>query len=186
MSEQKLYRNLMLLGAGVEACIEKKLSAPALILIYSGIDTAGWIDSDQSFTTRSSFINWVDRYLLQARPLACTAVDLYAARCGLLHTLTPDSQLSSQGRARRICYAWGQARVADIQRVIDTSNKNSEYVAVHVEELYEAWRLGLLAFTQEIENDPARSSRVYAKAKQFFSEWDAESVKSLRDDIDRT
>lgn len=160
----------MLLGAGVEACVEKKLTAPALILIYSGIDTAGWLDSDQPFATRSSFMDWVNRYLLPSRPLDCTAVELYAARCGLLHTMTPDSQLSAQGRARRICYAWGQARVEDLRRTIDVTNKTSEYVAVHVEELYEAWQSGLLAFTQEIDNDPARRSRVYAKAKQFFSE----------------
>jgi hypothetical protein len=160
----------MLLGAGVESCIENKLSAPALILIYSGIDTAGWLDSDQPFATRTSFIGWVERYLLPSRPLNCTAVDLYAARCGLLHTMTPDSQLSAQGRARRICYAWGQGRVEDIQHTIDISNNSSEYVAVHVEELYEAWRLGLLTFTQEIDTDPARKSRVYAKANQFFSE----------------
>jgi hypothetical protein len=160
----------MLLAAGVEACIEKKLTAPSLILIYSGIDTAGWLDSEEPYATRSSFMDWVDGYLLPSRPLDCTAVDLYAARCGLLHTMTPDSQLSARGRARRVCYAWGDARAEDIRRTIDVTNKASEYVAVHVEELYEGWRLGLLAFTQEIESDAARQSKVYAKAKQFFSE----------------
>jgi hypothetical protein len=184
MSEQKLYRNLMLLGAGVETCLQNNLSGPALILLYSGIDTAGWLDSDKQYATRSSFINWVDKYLLRAKPLACTALDLYAARCGLVHIFTPDSQLSAQGHARRICYSWGRARVEDLQRTIDLSNKGTEYVAVHINELYEAWRLGLLAFTEDIENDPARKTRVYAKAKQFFSELNVEHVTDLLDAVD--
>ena len=129
--------NLMLLGSGVEACLRDNLSAPALILLYSGIDTTGWLDSDQRYATRSSFINWVDKYLLRAKPLACTALDLYAARCGLVHIFTPDSQLSAQRHARRICYAWGSAQMEDLQRTIDISNKGAEYVAVHVNDLYE-------------------------------------------------
>lgn len=184
MSEQKLYRNLMLLGAGVEACLQNSLSGPALILLYSGIDTAGWLDSDQQYATRSSFINWVDKYLLRAKPLACTSLELYAARCGLVHIFTPDSQLSTQGHARRICYAWGQARTEDLQRAIDLANQGTEYVAVHVNELYEAWRLGLLSFTEDIEHEPARKAGVYAKAKQFFSELNVEQVIDLLDVIE--
>jgi len=93
MSELALYENIMLLGRGIDACIEKKLTAPALILIYSGIDTVGWIDSTDDYATRTSFINWVDAYLLKAKQLQCTALDLYAARCGLLHTLKKRGQI---------------------------------------------------------------------------------------------
>ena len=32
-----LYKNLMSLGFGIEGCIEKKLTPPALILLYSAI-----------------------------------------------------------------------------------------------------------------------------------------------------
>jgi hypothetical protein len=105
VSEHVLYKNLMLLGEGIETCLERKRIAPALILLYSAIDTSGWLDSAESHATRESFLQWVDRYLLNAKPLTCTALELYAARCGLLHTFTPDSRLSSEGKARRICYA---------------------------------------------------------------------------------
>jgi hypothetical protein len=170
MSEQALYKNLMLLGGGIESCLEKKLTAPALILLYSGIDTAGWLDSTEQSATRDSFLKWVENYLLKAKPLACTPLELYAARCGLLHTMTPDSRLSLAGKARRICYAWGTASVQAMQRTIDLTDKSAEYVAVHVNELFEGWRLGLLAFSNELDTDSARSSRVYAKASQFFAD----------------
>ena len=45
MNELALYKNIMILGRGIEACIEKNLTGAALILIYSGIDTVGWLDS---------------------------------------------------------------------------------------------------------------------------------------------
>src|SRR5271155_2141189 len=140
MSDLALYRNLMSLGAGVEQCIKHKLHLPALVLIYSGIDTAGWLDSPERDATKGSFMNWVNNYLLKAKALRCTAIDLYAARCGLLHTFSPDSRLSFEGKARRICYTWGSASVQDMHRTIDLTNSATEFVAVHVDELYEGWR----------------------------------------------
>ncbi len=38
MSEKALYHNLMQLGIGIEACIERKAQTASLILIYSTID----------------------------------------------------------------------------------------------------------------------------------------------------
>jgi hypothetical protein len=175
----------MLLGSGIDACIEKKLNCPALILIYSGIDTVGWLDSSEYCATRTSFMKRVDAYLLKAKPLQCTSLDLYAARCGLLHTSTPDSKLSYVGKARRICYAWGIASVKDLQRTIHLTNKTDEYVAVHVNDLYEAWRLGVLQFTEELEKDPDRKSRVYKKAGKFFSELGLDTVCKVLTKLDK-
>jgi len=90
MSDQKLYENLMSLGRGVDVCLYNKLIGPALTLIYTGIDTVGWLDSNNPCATRDSFMGWTNRYLLSSNRLACTAIDLYAARCGLLHTFTPN------------------------------------------------------------------------------------------------
>jgi hypothetical protein len=185
MGELVLYKNIMLLGSGIDACIEKKLSSPALILIYSGIDTVGWLDSSENYATKTSFMRWVDAYLLKAKPLQCTSLELYAARCGLLHTFTPDSQLSSVGKARRIYYAWGTASVQDLQRTIDLTNKIGEYVAVHVNDLYEAWRQGVLQFAEELEKDPDRKSRVYKKAGKFFSELGLDTMCDVLTKLDK-
>lgn len=170
MSELNLYKNIMLLGSGIDVCIEKKLASPALILIYTGIDTVGWLDSNDEYSTRASFVNWVDAYLLKAKPLLCTSLDLYAARCGLLHTFTPDSKLSSTGKARRICYSWGTASAQDMQRTIGLTCDTNKFVAVHVNELYEAWRLGVGQFVADLDKNHNRKYPVYKKADKFFSE----------------
>ena len=169
MSELKFYKNMMLLGRAIDACLEKKLYGPALILIYSAIDVVGWLDSVEQYASPTSFKNWVEAYLLKATSIPCTALELYAARCGLLHTFTPDSKLSSKGPVRRICYCGGEASIQKLQRTINLTKKPELYVAVHINDLYEAWRLGVLHLAEELEKDPDKRSRVYAKARKFFS-----------------
>ena len=184
MDEFPLFKNMMLLASGIDACIEKKVITPALVLIYSAIDTTGWLDSTETFATRNDFISWVDKYLLKARQLRCTSLDLYAARCGLLHTFTPDSQLSSSGKARVICYAWGTAKAEDMQRTIDLKNKSNELVAVHLDELYQAWKSGIVLFGEDIDKDPDRSTRILTKARKFFAELGVETMSEILSAID--
>jgi hypothetical protein len=119
------------------------------------------------------------------KPLACTSLDLYAARCGLLHTFTPDSKLRSEGKARYICYAWGTAAVQDMQRAIDLTNKSDKYVAIHVNDLYEAWQLGVLRFCEELEKDPGGKAKVHKKAAQFFAELGLGSISDILTVIDQ-
>jgi len=175
----------MSLSKGVDACLDNKLIGPALILIYSAIDTAGWLDSNDQFATRNSFVGWTNRYLLSTNALSCAAVDLYAARCGLLHTFTPNSKLSSDKSSRRICYAWGKSRAEDLQRTIDLAKTGNDYVVVKVEKLFAAWRDGVLAFTEELDADTPRSVAVMAKAKNFFSELGTDSVTELLAAVDQ-
>ena len=175
----------MQLGYGIEVCIDKKVSGPALILIYSAIDIVGWLDSADEHATKTSFIKWVETYLLKAKPLKCTALELYAARCGLLHTFSSDSHLTSQRKARRICYTWGTASVHDLQRTIGLMKKSKELVAVHVNDLYEGWRLGVFNFTKELEEDRERKLRVHEKAAKFFSELGLETVSNILNKINR-
>ena len=179
MSESVLLSNLMMLAAGIDSCVQQKNTLSALILLYAAIDAAGWLDSEQPNATRRSFMSWTQRYLLQATALDCTAIDLYAARCGLLHTFTPESQLASEGEARYICYAWGDARVEAMKAIIGRMGKAECYVAVHFGDLYEAWQQGLVAFTQDLDADPERKARVFLKATKFFTSMEKGTARQV-------
>lgn len=110
MSREKMEESLLDLARGIETCREQKLHLPTLVLLYSAIDISAWMtNEDPKAGVGKRFMAWVDQYLLKATPMDCTAADLYAARCGIVHTLSPDSDLSDKGKARRICYAWGIA-----------------------------------------------------------------------------
>lgn len=180
MGKYPLLENILLLKTGIDACIEKKAFIPALTLIYSAIDTTGWLDSKAEFATRDDFMRWVDKYLLKAKPLKCTAIDLYAARCGVLHTFTSASQLSSSGKANIIFYAWGKANTEHMQRIMDHKNTSSNHpTVVHIDELYQAWLLGLEQWGKDLDSDSYRSARVIAKAAKFFEHVSIETVSSI-------
>src|SRR5437016_5607270 len=108
------YRNTISMIDSIEDCLEKRRFLPCLALLYTGLDVMASLESQPSEGTKAAFVRWVDKYFLKAQPLPCNATELYAARCGILHTFTAESDLSRQGKARMLIYAWGNAAVEDL------------------------------------------------------------------------
>lgn len=177
MSEEKFQKGIMQLGYGIELCLENKLNSPAQVLIYSAIDIVSWLASPEKYASKVSFIKWVEAYLLPGSSIKATALDLYAARCGIIHTLTPEAKPIPNEKPRLICYVTGDSTVDLIQRSIELSGKTSRFVAVHINDLYKAWRLGVKRFWEEIECDPGKKLRAYSKARKFFSRLDNADIE---------
>ena len=142
---------------------------PALILLYSAIDSVSWIASDdENQPVGKRFQIWVDTWMLQKYPLPCTAIELYAARCGILHTLTPDSDLSEKKQVKRISYAWGTAK----QKDLDESIKLLDYpglVAVHIDDISHSFRNGFADFIESLEKDDNKRALFTQKAGKHFA-----------------
>lgn len=68
----------------------------ALVVLYAEIDTLSWVNLEEGDVSRKDFCNWVSKYLKPEVNLGCTAEDLYAARCALLHSGTAESKMSSE------------------------------------------------------------------------------------------
>lgn len=155
--------------AAIELCIDNKLIMPALVLLYSGIDVVGSLERKPDMGTKASFIQWVDTYMLKAKPLGCSAVDLYGARCGLLHTMAAESDLSRSGKARQVIYAWGSAKSEDLNtagRLLDRTDD----VSVHVNELFDAFKHGLIYYFNEVDADEARRTLILKNAGIWLTE----------------
>lgn len=168
MSQIAIFQSLIQLFTSIDSCIERKVQLPTLILIYAGIDSIAWLGAeDPAGPVGERFTTWIDRYLLAAKPLACSAADLYSARCGILHTLTADSKLISKGRAKHLAYAWGNANARDLQRVLDQTHPG-ECVVVHISELAEALRLGTARMFEEADRDTALAQRLVEQGKRYF------------------
>lgn len=168
MSQELFNRNSKQLVDAIQICVDNELITPSLILIYSAIDIMSWLNSEKpNESVKKRFTRWVDRYMLSAKPLKCTATELYGARCGLVHTFTPESDLSQEGTVRQIIYASGASKADKLQEMIRTA-KLSDYVPLQVEELFEAVRLGLEAFKKELSGNPSKAAKAYAKAGKFF------------------
>jgi len=106
--------------AAIHLCLKNHFRMPALALIYCGIDVLANLSrpADNSEVMKPDFVNWAERYMKCEELLAVSGLDLYAARCGILHTYTMDSRLSTTGRAKPILYAWGDKNPDEPMKVL--------------------------------------------------------------------
>ncbi len=144
-----------------ELCISKRLYVPALVLTYSGIDAAAWVNSDRASTDRTAFKDWVGRYVLAAKALPCSADDLYSARCGLLHNLSSDSDMTTRGAARVVWYAWKPAPLAPLQKATAFPGAPNP-IAMYGDDLFEGFSLGLVALEAELNRSVSGDAKLQA------------------------
>lgn len=156
MSTLPFMQNYFQVIQGTQACIDQKLHMPALILIYTLIDTLAWASSsNKEARVRQRFEAWVTDWI--GSRLACSATELYAARCGILHTLTSKADLTTNGNVREVAYAWGTAKSEDLQATIDHLGKKN-VVAVHVSELFQAVCEAVADMLEKAESDASLGS----------------------------
>lgn len=91
----------------IRLLLEAECFPAALILTFSGIDTMASLSmpAGQEEVTQTDFVNWCNRYIYFKGKEQITGLEFYGARCGLLHTHSPFSRLSKQGKVRIVCYA---------------------------------------------------------------------------------
>lgn len=141
---------------------------PGLILLYSAIDIFASLarPASKASVTRDDFIHWVETYMLPGSGLACTAIDLYAARCSLVHTYTAESSLSRDRKARPIQYdQWGKDSLQDL--ITEAGMTNTD-VGVPVEKLFNAFLNATERFEFDISSDPKRQKLVDRRVQQFY------------------
>lgn len=154
---EQLERKIWGLFHAVKACLDERLWEPGLILFYSVVDALAWLDCprEQADVTRADFMKWVTTYLLPIPGADCTAADLYAARCGLLHTHTAESKLSRNARAKRVFYH--RVVAGEIIGVINLRMSGKlEPAWVDVDALLQRFEQGLVRFAQDLAADPDR------------------------------
>lgn len=150
----------VLLGAG--------LLPHTLVIIYSTIDTCGLLDAHpgQDAASSDSFKAWVEAYVLAGNTLDFNAVDLWGARCSVLHTFTAESKLSKVRKARELQYYTGEKSAPKIKEFIEFINKHEEgkYLAVHYGDLVAAVLKGMGKFVPALvakcEGDAIYSERL--------------------------
>ncbi|MCG2790707.1 MAG: hypothetical protein L6305_03035 [Actinomycetia bacterium] len=164
-----LEKNLNFIIKSIELCLTAKLQIPSLILLYSGIDIIAWLNrpTSKEYSSRKNFIRWVDNYLLPNPNIKCKAIDLYAARCAIIHSYSFSSRLSEEGKAKEIYYAWGKANVKSLQNDIDSRSKKSA-IAIHINDFLEAFKEGVEKFKLSIKSDKEKEKIVCGRANKYF------------------
>ena len=167
---ENLFKNYYQLIQVTDECVSKHMILPSLILIYSAIDSASWIASDHpNEGVGVRFKRWVDEWMLKNGDIKCTAEELYAARCGVLHTLTPNSTLSDKKGVRRIAYAWGKAKTIELEESISALSMEDDVVSIHLEELFWAFRRGFADYLDYVFGNDQERDKFLSKSGQHFA-----------------
>ena len=185
MSRTSLENVFNEMFAAINVCLKTNIKLPALLLAYSLIDIAGWLSSDEK-SVKTRFIGWVDKYMLPNNTLRCTSLELYTARCGLLHNYSATSDLTSD-EVRRIFYAWRPSRADDLANLIllntqmlaKLGKEAVEIVAVQAEDIILALQTGVDKFLSDIAADSQSAQRAYAKAEDMMIENQEADMHSL-------
>jgi hypothetical protein len=152
----------------IEESIKQERIIPALILFYSAIDSFSLLVDTDNRTGRKVFKEWVRKWMIEKYQLPCNEVDIYSARCGLLHQQMSESNLTKGKEAREIYYAWGKANITVLERTIKDSDKCDSAVAVRLEDLVLAFRQGMANCLNEIEKDDNWKKSFDEKVKKLF------------------
>ena len=166
MAIKELQYHIHELVSSIDICRKDRKLTPSLILLYSTIDIMAWLDRDENHNDvrRSDFIKWVETYLLPNYLFSCTALDLYAARCAIIHSYSSESSLSRNGEANMIFYTWGTATNENLQNHIYHIGC-SNIRTIHIDKLFYALKDGTNKFLLNNQHNKI----VLERSKKFLT-----------------
>jgi len=173
------YKNYKQNIDAISSCLDAGLIFPALTLIYSSIDVIAWM-AFGDIKVEDRFTNWIDQWMYKNRKLEASSINLYAARCSILHTLTPDSSLSKKGKANIVTYAWGKADINHLKEVAEKRGIEGQSF-IHVNELFEIFREGVDLFMAELDTNKGLQKDFTERMKQSYEHILDEEMQSYRD-----
>lgn len=141
----------------IEVLLEAQCLVASVALIFSTIDAVSALSRPvgQPETEKSVFISWVNKYVKPRGSIGCSAQDLYAARCGVLHSYSADSRLGRQGQVRRLIYEWEQGPSAD-----DSTPLPDNAVVLSVERLHGSMIDAIRRYMVDTETDATTRERM--------------------------
>ncbi len=176
----EFYHNFKQNIDAISICLKKGFHLAALTLMYSSIDIIAWM-AFGDINVEDRFTNWIDQWMYKNRELEATSTDLYAARCSILHTLTPDSSLSKRGKANIVTYAWG---TADINHLKEVAQKRGikDQSFVHIVELFELFQEGISEFMSELDTNEDMQKGFTIRASMSYENISAIEMEGYREE----
>jgi len=125
----------------------------AIILVLSGIDTMASLNRPESQpdVTRTDFVNWCDRYMNFSTKDKPSSLELYGARCGMLHQYGSQSRLYREGKARMLIYC-----EQSVPEIIFAPNIDPSILGVSIKYLAYVFFMGIDQFLVDVFADPSR------------------------------
>ena len=154
----------------VHNAFEKPDLLPALLMLYVSIDVIASLTRPvgQMDTSGEIFMGWVDEFMLAGQNLPCNSKDIWAARCGFLHTMSVESKLSRHGHARHLEYVDRRELVPQIQATLD--RRDAGHVVVSLPAFVEAFLGGAKRFIERLPRDADLRTRVFHHSRKLVQQ----------------
>ena len=151
---------------GIQVTIEARCFGSAVKLIFSGIDTMAYLNmpGGQQDVERKDFIAWVERYIKFPCEEQLSGLDLYGARCAMLHAYGARSKLSREGKCRMVCYM--DKGVPEVRSKPDVD----DLVIVSVSALADAFFEGIDAFLVDLFSNKEKAAIAEERLKELMQE----------------
>ena len=149
---------------GINVCLESECFGSVVILTYSGIDTMAYLAMPvcQTDVTREDFVQWCDKYIRFPGSDQVTGLELYSARCGMLHTYGVESRLTRSGTCRKLGYM--DRSVPEIRY---SPQIDQNLALVSIEALAKAFFNGIDRFLVDLFSDSTRITHVEQRLRQL-------------------
>jgi len=158
-ADDSLY-NVLLNGIvkDINDAWDRKSYRATLILVYSGIDAMAHLTmpAGKDKVTRADFIAWAEKFLqfrdADKNPtLTLPGIELYAARCALVHTYSSEADLHKEGKVKRQI-GYGDEFLPEVAEKAEVEH----LVMVSIRGLVDAFARGIAATLQDIKGDEPR------------------------------
>lgn len=139
---------------GIRVALANDCYGSAVVLILSGIDTMAYLGMPpcQQDVKRADFVQWVEHYIRFPCEHQLTGLELYGARCGMLHSFSAVSRLHRQGGCRQIGYM-----DRSVPEIRFNPAVSEELVLVSVEALAESFFSAVDRFLIDLYSDEEKA-----------------------------
>lgn len=154
---------------GIQVALDNDCLDSAVILILAGMDSMAYLNmpDDQEDVTRKDFVEWAERYIKFPCVEQLTGMDLYGARCAMLHSFGLVSRLSRSGECRIIGYM-----DTSVPEVRYNPLVNKEMVMVSVPALAKAFFDGIDRFLVDLFSNPQKAVIAEERLQWFIQKID--------------
>lgn len=182
-------RNLRMLEEAVQVCLLNKLRMPAQILLFCWCDViAAMTDKDAQhyWSTKSKTIEWIDRNVVPNLSVPVTGAEIYAARCGILHGFTVESNEVKNGNCRRVAFAdlpeHALAVAALLDRMKTGKVEHEPHAVVSIIEFMKVMSSATKISLAAIQSDPERTRKFVAFSEEQMDSFQVDPEIGLTED----
>ncbi len=169
------------LSEAIDENLAKHRVLPTLALLYTAIDVLASLERRANEGVQSAFVRWTDEFLIAGQTLPYSAIDLYAARCGILHAYSADSDLARRGKAKPILYAWGRANADFLAHRIAVSGTAA--IGIHLDDLVSAFHRAVTRMLDVMDAAPLRRAGIEHAADAWFADVGIGALEAEKEDL---